>query len=75
MDEKTKEKLFLWSQLCRRCEQLELDLKSAKSSGSDTDAIEAELKGLRDRAAAVFKEAAHALRSTDSGTGLAGTPS
>jgi hypothetical protein len=75
MDEKTKEKLFLWSQLCRQREQLELDLKSAQSGGSDTDAVEAELKDLKERAAAVFKEAAQALRSADSGTGPAGTPS
>jgi hypothetical protein len=75
MDEKTKEKLFLWSQLRRQCEQLELDLKSAKSSGSGTGPIEAELKDLKQRAAAVFKEAAQALRSSDSGTGPAGTPS
>jgi hypothetical protein len=75
MDEKTKEKLFLWSQLCRQCEQLELDLRSAKSSGSDCDAIEAELKDLKERAAAMFKKAAQALRSADSGSGSAGTPS
>ncbi|HXD43046.1 MAG TPA: hypothetical protein VN649_20950 [Ramlibacter sp.] len=64
----TKEKLFLWSQLCIQCEQLELQLNSANSNGTDRGPIEAGLGELRDRATAAFKEAAHALRNTDSGT-------
>jgi len=68
-ERQTKEKLFLWSQLCRQCDQLELQLNSANSICRDRDAIEAKLAELRERATAVFKEAARALRNADVGTG------
>jgi hypothetical protein len=64
-ERKTKEKLFLWSQLCSQCEQLELQLNSTGINGRDRGAIEAGLRELRERTTAVFKEAAHALKNCD----------
>jgi vacuolar-type H+-ATPase subunit D/Vma8 len=65
MDEKTKQKLFVWGQLYRQCEQLEMKLDEV---GSDADAIHADLKELRERTEAAFKEAYQSLKKADSET-------
>ena len=65
MDENTKQKLFVWGGLYRECEQLEMKLDQP---GSDTAAIQADLKVLRERTEAAFKEACQSLKRSDSGT-------
>jgi hypothetical protein len=75
MDENIKQKLFVWGQLYRQCEELELKLDhllSVKASGTGcdecgSDAIEAELRAHRRRAEATFQEVSQALKRADSG--------
>jgi hypothetical protein len=62
MDDKTKQQLFVWGELYRQCEHLE---KKLGNSGSDKDAIEAELVKLRDRTEAAFHEAYQSLKRAD----------
>ena len=66
-----QDKLTVWGQLYKQCEQLELHLRSAKSmdldkGGPDMAAIEAELKALKARTDAAFKAASEALRRRES---------
>ena len=63
MDEITKQKLFVWGQLYRLCEQLEMRLDEP---GSDTGAIQAELTKLRERTESAFREAYQSLKKADS---------
>jgi hypothetical protein len=84
MDKKTKQQLFVWNQLYRQCEQLEMKLdelhvharlvlarglqNGAIKRGSDTDAFEAEVMELRNRTDAAFKEALQLLKRADLAT-------
>jgi hypothetical protein len=68
MDDITKQKLFVWGQLYRQCEQLEIKLDE---HGSDPEAIQSELTQLRERTEAAFKEAYQSLKRADSETGPA----
>jgi hypothetical protein len=68
MKKKIQEKLLVWGELHKQCEQLELRLRTATSkdrdkSGPDAAAIDAELKLLKQRTAAAFKDASEALKS------------
>ena len=62
MDDEVKQKLFMWGQLYRQCEQLEIKLGER---GSDTAAIQAELKELRERTEMAFKEAYQSLKRSE----------
>ena len=67
MKEKIQQKLLVWGELYKQCEQLEQRLRSATSrdhdqSGPDSAAIQAELTVLRARTAAAFKDASDALK-------------
>ena len=68
MKEKIQQKLLVWGELYKQCEQLELHLRSAISKdhdkgGADPVAIQAELTVLKARTAAAFKDASEALKS------------
>jgi hypothetical protein len=63
MDENTKQKLFVWGQLYRQCEQLEMKLNER---GSDAGA--AELANLRARTEAAFQDAYQSLIRADAAT-------
>jgi hypothetical protein len=73
MKEKIQQKLLLWGQLHKQCEQLELHLRSATSengatSGPDPATLQAELKVLKGRTDAAFKDASEALKCSQQGT-------
>jgi hypothetical protein len=66
MKEKIQQKLLVWGQLYKQCEQLEQHLRSATSKDRDESgpypaAIQAELKVLKAQTQAAFKDASEAL--------------
>lgn len=69
MMKEIQDKLSIWGRLYKECEQLELQLRSAQSgdkcSGPDRAVLEAELKALKARTDAAFKEASEALKKKE----------
>lgn len=68
MKEKIQEKLFVWGQLHKQCQELEaqLEFQSQQANGSDRAAIQVKLKALEAQAAAAFNEASAALCGKES---------